>query len=276
MNLYLNSEKDEGLVTWTKKDYLLAAAERLGLDFVKDDNAIPGEKDYVLNIQPCVIHKGKEWTGLWHIDVQLDSDFPDYYKDVDSVFVASSMGIRPIPSQIVMFQACDPTFHRPEAEKTHDLVFCGSMGPVTIYKERARLFALLENKYDCATVPDRNPPNKYIDIISTARVQLVQPGFTKKSECGMCAQRFFECLGIGPVLCAYSPDLDLLGLVEGRDYLAYRDDKELISNMDKLLASKKLRDRIAKSGRQMALHLHSYEHRLISIINHVQSTIRTP
>jgi len=267
MKLYLNSEKDQSLVTWTKKDYLLEAAKRLGLDFIKDIKDDPGPHGYVLNIQPCEIHKGSRWTGLWHIDVLLDSDFPDHYGQVDTVFVASSRGVRPIKNQIVMFQACDPAFHRPEAKKTHDLVFCGSRGPATIYTERDRVFTLLEKKYDCVTVPDRNPPETYIDIISTSRVQLVQSGTTKDNEWGMCAQRFFECLAIGPVLCDWTPDLDLLGLVEGRDYLAYRDDKELISNMDRLLKSKKLRDRIAKSGRQQALHLHTYEHRLVSILN---------
>ena len=89
MNLYLKSEKDQTLVSWTKKDYLLAAAERLGLDYVRDINDNPGPHDYILNIQPCEIGKGSRWTGLWHIDVSLDSDFPDFYKDVDTVFVSS-------------------------------------------------------------------------------------------------------------------------------------------------------------------------------------------
>ncbi len=105
MNLYLNSEKDKTLVSWTKKDYLLAAAKRLGLDWIKDIKEVPGPHEYVLNIQPCEIHKGVEWTGLWHIDVSLDSDFPDYYGDVDTVFVSSSVGVRPYKKQIVLFQA---------------------------------------------------------------------------------------------------------------------------------------------------------------------------
>ena len=268
MNLYLKSEKDQTLVSWTKKDYLLAAADRLGLDYVRDINDNPGPHDYILNIQPGEIGKGVKWTGLWHIDVSLDSDFPDYYKDVDTVFVSSSVGIRPHKKQIVMFQACDPTFYKPK-KKTHDLVFCGSLSPATIYEERGRIYALLEKKYDCATVGKGLTPDIYTQTISTSRVQLVQPGYTKKSKYGMCAQRFFECLAIGPVLCAYTPDLELLGLVEGRDYLCYRDDKELISKMDRLLKSKKLRDRIAKNGRQQAINLHTYEHRLVSILKHL-------
>jgi len=268
MNLYLKSEKDQTLVSWTKKDYLLAAAKRLGIDCVKDVNDDPGPHDYILNIQPGEIGHGVKWTGLWHIDVSLASDFPDYYKDVDTVFVASSVGVRPDPRQIVMFQACDPTFYKP-AKKTHDLIFCGSLSPATIYEERGRVYALLKEKYDCVTVGKGLTPDLYINTISKSRVQLVQPGYTKVSKYGMCAQRFFECLSIGPVLCAYTPDLELLGLVEGRDYLCYRNDKELIENMDKLLKSKKLRDRIAKNGRQQALNLHTYEHRLISILNHL-------
>jgi len=267
MNLYLNSEKQEGQTSWTKKDYLLVAAKRLGIDYIKDINDSPGPHDYILNIQPCEIYKGVKWTGLWHIDVLLDSDFPDYYKDIDSVFVASSLGIRPYKKEIVLFQACDPTFYRPKAEKTHDLVFCGSITPTTMYEERGRVYALLKEKYDCVTVGKGLPPEKYIDVISTAKIQLVQPALTKKNKYGMCAQRFFECLAIGPVLCAYTPDLVLLGLVEGRDYLCYRNDKELVKNMDRLVKSKRLRDRIARNGRQQALNLHTYENRLVSILN---------
>jgi len=269
MNLYLNSEKDQGLVSWTKKDYLLAAAKRLGIDSVKDIKDGQGPHDYILNIQPCVIMKGVKWTGLWHIDVSMDSDFPDQYDQVDTVFVASSVGIRPYKKQIVMFQACDPTFYYPEMEKPHDLVFCGSTTPASLYEKRGRIYALMKEKYQCKTDAKGKVPLDYIATISTSKIQLVQPVITKKSKYGMCAQRFFECLAIGPVLCDWTPDLDLLGLVEGRDYLAYRNDKALIKNMDRLVKSKSLRSRIAKNGRIQALNLHTYEARLISILNYL-------
>ena len=268
MNLYLNSEKDQALVTWTKKDYLLAAAKRLGIDCVRDIKDSPGPHEYILNIQPCEIMKGTKWTGLWHIDVSLGSDFPDFYKDVDTVLVASTMGIRPYEKQIVLFQACDPTFYTAR-EKTHDLVFCGSLSPATIYEERGRIYALLEKKYDCVTAPKGKPPIEYTNTIVTSRVQLVQPGITKENKYGMCAQRFFECLAIGPVLCDYTPDLEYLGLTEGEDYFSYKNDKELIEKMDKLLGSEKLRNEIAFNGREKAIFLHSYDHRLISILNYL-------
>ena len=265
MTLYLNCQPDKTLISWTKKDYLLASAKRLGID-VLDIKDHAGPHDYILNIQPCEILKGVKWTGLWHIDVSLDSDFPDYYKDVDTVFVSSSVGVRPYKKEIVMFQACDPTLYTPK-EQTNDFVFCGSLSPATIYEERGRVYALLEKKYDCVTVGKGLTPKIYTDTIATSRVQIVQPGYTKKSKYGMCAQRFFECLAIGPVLCAYTPDLELLGLVEGRDYFSYKNDKELFKKADRLLKSKNLRDRMARNGRQMALHLHSYDHRLVSILN---------
>ena len=266
--LHINSEKQESQVSWTKKDYLLAAAKRLGIDYVRDIKDDAGPHENILNIQPCEIGKGSVWTGLWHIDVSLGSDFPDIYKDMDTVFVASTVGVRPYKKEIVMFQACDPTFYSPK-EKTHDLVFCGSCTPASIYEERGRVHALFKKKYDCVTTGKGLPPKTYTDVISTARVQLVQPGYTKKSKYGMCAQRFFECLAIGPVLCAYTPDLELLGLVEGRDYFSYKNDKALIKKMDRLLKSKKLRNEVARNGRQQALNLHCYEHRLVTILSHL-------
>ena len=130
MQIYLNNDDSTG-PEWNKKKYLQAAAKRLGIYWVDDIKNYPGPHDYILNIQPCEILKGSRWTGLWHIDVSLDSDFPDYYKDVDTVFVSSSVGIRPYKKEIVMFQACDPTFYTPK-EQTHDF-----------YREADRIFTLL-------------------------------------------------------------------------------------------------------------------------------------
>ena len=264
--LHINCEKQQGQKSWVKKEYLLEAAKRLGFDFVKDSKVDGDPKDYVLNVQPCEVSIGGEWTGLWHIDVSLSSPLINFYNEVDTLFVASSVGILPHPKQTVLFQACDPTFYDPLIPKQHDFVFCGSRGPIDIYYERDRIYSLLEKKYDCITIEKGKEPKLYTDIISQARIQIVQPCMDK-AKWGMCAQRFFECLAIGPVLCDYTPDLELLGLVEGRDYMSYKNDRELIHKTNLLLSDEPLRMRIAKSGRTQALMQHTYDHRLVSIIN---------
>jgi spore maturation protein CgeB len=63
-------------------------------------------------------------------------------------------------------------------------------------------------------------------------------------------------------------DLKYTGLVEGEDYMAYRNDEELIQKMKLLIEDEDLRKKIAKSGRQKALLYHSYENRLGAIYNY--------
>lgn len=266
MILFLNS--DQGEFSLNKKDYLLRAAKRMGIEYVKDMKFAEGEIEYLLNIQPCDLKTGSKWTGLWHIDVSLNSSLIHHYKEMDTVFVASSVGIMPYKKQIVLFQAMDPILHRriSEVEQTHDFSICGTGGGDGVYQERARIYKLMMEKYTCNEGGNKLPPEDYVRKYNTGKVQLVQPAIGDTGW-GMCAQRFFECLGIGPVLCDWTPDLKLLGLEEGKDYLSYRNDKELVSKMNRLLGSQHYRKRIFANGRRKALLYHTYEHRLVSILN---------
>ncbi len=265
MTLYLNADK--GQFSFNKKDYLLRAAKRIGIDAI-DVQQAEGEIEYLLNIQPCDIKRGSRWTGLWHIDVSLNSHFPQHYVNMDTVFVASRAGIVQYDKQIVLYQACDPALHRRyDIPQDYDYVLCGTGGATEgLYKRRGDVYRLLASKYKYHDFGNGHPPEVYIRNYNHAKVQIVQPSVGVNGQ-GMCAQRFFECLGIGPVLAADSPDLPHLGLIEGQDYMCFRDDKELIAKMDLLLKDKDLRDKIAFSGRQKALAMHTFEHRLVTILN---------
>ena len=93
--LYLNCQ-DNG-ITDSKKNYLLRAAERMGFR-VRDyeQKEVEVDAECVLNIEPCVIQKGSQWTGLWHIDVLLDNNYWSQYGMCDTVFMSSS----PRPQQV--------------------------------------------------------------------------------------------------------------------------------------------------------------------------------
>jgi hypothetical protein len=269
MILYLNA--DQGQFSFNKKDYLLRAAQRLGFTYVKDIKQAEGEIEYLLNIQPCDLKTGSKWTGMWHIDVSMNSSLIHHYQEMDTVFVASSVGIAPYDKQIVLFQAMDPDLHRriPEISQDYDFVICGNGGGTDGgYQERGRIYKLLMEKYHCLQAGGGLVPERYVQEYNRGKVQVVQP-FLGVNNLGMCAQRFFECLGIGPVLCDWTPDLEKLDLVEGEDYLSYKNDEELIKKMDLLLGSESLRTKIFTSGRNKALKSHLFEHRLITILNHL-------
>lgn len=274
--LYLNAVNNPGL-TWNKKNYLLAAAKRLGFEFVRD---LPNDlnPDFVLNIEPYAgFVKGKVWTGIWEIDMVLDR--PELSKSdwvaSDDVFVANTA----IPNHMdpflhktrLLFQASDPEIHRriPEIEQVHDFVFCGSNGS-GIYEERARLLLFLRKYFSFGEFENGQAPQDYIKSLNTARVQFIRSGKTPVAN-SWTAQRFFECLPIGPVLTDWTPDLAKTGLVEGEDYLSYKNDYELLDKMHRLIDDKSYANQIAENGRRKSLLYHTYDHRLISILNIIRS-----
>jgi hypothetical protein len=191
----------------------------------------------------------------------------------DEIFLANSLfPEKTIPFKEgtnILFQACDPEIHKPlPIEKQYDFVFSGSMGG-EMYKERERVYQLLAGSFSFKDFGKNHPPEEYVECLNSARVQFVRSGSTHVAFSYL-AQRFFECLAIGPVLTDYHSDLQLIGLTENVDYMAYRNDVEMISKMKFLVDFPKQAALIAHHGRQKALMLHTYEHRLMSIINKIK------
>jgi hypothetical protein len=266
MILSINS-KDGGF-SWTKKRYLLEAAKRLGLDWVKSYDG--GDGEFILNVEPYDFVKGNTWTGIWEIDLLLNR--PEYgngnWGKADDLFWAVNCGRG--EKHHLLFQACDPVKHkRFEMIESYDFVSCGTNGGGD-REERARLITLLkEHGFSFMDYGTGHDIDTYPHMFSTGKVQFIRSMQTGYGD-GEIAQRFFECLAIGPVLTNWVDDLKLTGLTEDIDYMAYRDDQELLDKMKLLIDDEKLRNEMARNGREKALLLHTYEHRLISIINTIK------
>lgn len=274
MKLYINCLDND--TTYNKKNYLLLAAKRLGIDYVVDYNG--GENlEYVLNIEPYeTFVTGSKWTGIWAIDALLNQDklHNDWIYATD-VFIAITTKRYPIEgNRHLLFQACDPELHKrfydpklskSENEPKYDFILCGTTG-LNIYEERERCIAVLKAAgFTYMDFGKNHKQEEYVKHISKARVQFIRS--MQVGEEGEIAQRFFECLAIGPVLTNYVEDLDRTGLKEGRDYLAYRSTPEMIEKMHYLIDNPEKAEEIARNGREQALLNHSYEHRLVSILN---------
>ncbi|MCL4419164.1 glycosyltransferase [Patescibacteria group bacterium] len=167
----------------------------------------------------------------------------------------------------LLYQAIDPEIHRriPSIGKEYDFVFSGTNG-LDIYRERERCLKILKSEFTFFDYGKGMPPDKYIMCLNTARVQFIRSGKTPVANAPT-AQRFFECLAIGPVLTDWTEDLQHLGLVEGEDYYSYKDDTEMILKMTKLIRDPEFAEHMAESGRRKGLMYHTYEHRLMSILN---------
>lgn len=108
-------------------------------------------------------------------------------------------------------------------------------------------------------------PVEYVKQLNRARIQFIRSMDVDGK--GEIAQRFFECLAIGPVLTNWVDDLAHTGLVEWQDYVSYKTDEEAVSKMRFLLKHPEDAQKIAENGRYKSNLYHTYEHRLITIIN---------
>lgn len=273
MIVYLNCEDNN--TTFNKKNYLLRAAERSGGlgDTFRDYKLWhpDAELRFVLNIVPySKFVVGTQWTGVWELDQICDrQDAGANWNYADTIFL-TALGL---PDRLknffssrhrLLFQACDPVLHERHGVGVYDFVQCGTAGD-GIYSERSRLISLLNKKYTFWDFGKNYAPLEYVKNISKAKVQFIRSTHNTFAT-GEIAQRFFECLAMGPVLTNWVEDLNHTGLIEGEDYMAYRNDKELIEKMDLLVGDEALRNKIAKNGRNKALMYHSYEQRLMAIM----------
>lgn len=264
MILYINSHQSGN--TWDKGQYLLAAAKRLGLDYVLP---YKGEGEFVLNVEPYDIAVGSRWTGLWEIDLLLDRvEYTDNnWFLANDIFIAINRWPHRLEKYSDKFhylpQACDPYLHKPlNITKEYDFVLAGTIND-DMHMERKKLISFLDTMGFTNIYYGKDfPPQRYNELYNTARVQ-----FIRSMDGGEVAQRFFECLAIGPTITDYNSDLELLGLIEGKDYFSYKNEEELLNKFKTLIDNPDKAQQMAESGRKKALLLHTYEHRLISIIN---------
>lgn len=273
MTIYLNC--NDNPITYNKKNYLLRAAERMGLisdeyDWVVCFEDMAGRDfnpDYILNIEPCDFKYGTKWTGLYHID-NLGIGDPKYYaaaKLMDTYFTAD---LSKDPKAILLLQACDPELHRRiDIKQDLDFVISASMSHVngTIYAGRQAAYAELKKHFTWVDLGKDHKPEEYVRGLNQAKVQFIHS--MEVDGRGELAQRFFECLAIGPILTNWCEELRYTGLIEGQDFFSYKTPEEMIRKMKALLGNEDLRNRMTKAGRTAALLYHSYESRLGSIFN---------
>lgn len=186
MKLLINSEKSE--ISWNKRDYLLAAAKRLGLDWVVEYVPYDGKTEfeapeYVLNIEPYQkFVKGEKWTGIWEIDVMFDRpemSISDWTHS-DVVFLANTN----VPSRmmacetekIFLFQAADPVLHRriTSVPQDKDFVLSCSMG-LDVYRDREKAVESLKKAgFTYEDYGKGMPPHKYVECLNHAKVQFIR------------------------------------------------------------------------------------------------------
>lgn len=264
MKIWLNSI--DNFRTWNKKNYLLRAQERLGLNLFADiKDCLNQDLEFVLNIEPCGFVFGSKWSALWHIDNLVGDEKYYAYKLFDTVFTAD---LSDDPKAQLLLQACDPEAHKriPEIKQDVDFVICGSTWhSKNIWQKRIEAWDELKKHFSYKQFPNEMPHKAYLEAQNRGKVQFIHS--MEVNGRGEIAQRFFECLAIGPVLTNWTEELRHTGLIEDEDYMYYMTKDEMFEKMKLLIGNEELRNKIAESGRRKALLYHSYENRLGSIFN---------
>jgi len=269
MKLVINCDDNNG-VGLNKKNYLMNALCPGNVELVSWTPQIGAEAEYLLNIEPYTFKQGKKWTGVWEIDLLLDRQemSETNWALSDTIFTAIST----IPDRLqkykdktrLLFQAVDPTIHKVyDVPKECDIAFSGDMHS-PVYTERERVYNILKKNYNFKGFDKTNTAN-YIKNINSARIQFIRSMSTPLND-GELAQRFFECLAIGPVVTNYVDDLKHTGLVESVDYFAYKNDDEMILKINHLLQNPEFAQTMAENGRKKAQLYHTYSHRLATIL----------
>lgn len=266
--IYINA--NDSSPSWNKGDYLLNADNQYHLNMFKKWDKELGQVEYMLNVEPCEIQIGTKWTGLWHIDAFLNNDYHKTpYAMSNDIFIATTPECCQVQNYKahVLFQACEQSLYEglDKIKKMYDFVICGSLGNPT-YTKREAAFSLLKQRFSYNDFQKGHSPHDYIKNIATARVQFIRTGEGPNGKCNA-AQRFFECIAIGPVLTNWTPDLPHTGFIENEDFLAYRSDDEMLEKMERLIKDHEFAHKIARNGRKKALSYHTYAHRAVSIYN---------
>lgn len=288
----------------SKADYLMLAAKKEGVKCIKIwSEELHGKVDpqYVLNIQPyhdsyqnVKFTKGTKWTGSWEIDCICNrARMQEFWDQIDTVFMCNRVEF-PIKKANIeyLYEACWPEYYdyqtkewetKREKEQKYDFVHCGSIGDLyyfrdfglkkmspeaDIYLERRRLYEWLRHGFLVKYVGSGYPIKEHIRNLSKAKIQFIQSMHINGQN--EIAQRFWESLPIGPVLTSYSPTLDDLPLVRGRDYLVYENLGDLETKVKELLNQPWYRDSLWRNGRRQALEHHTYCHRLHQLIDYLK------
>lgn len=153
--------------------------------------------------------------------------------------------------------ACDPEIHQVlSSEKEYDIGFIGELKADK--GERETEIDLLKSKYKVFVSSD-TPTYDLATAYSKCKI-IFNP--QRSEEINI---RFFEGLAMGVQIVRYSSALNLFAQ-EGKHYLSYKNNDQLIWNINYLLDHPEVRESMSRKARAQALQCHTYKHRAKEMI----------
>jgi len=208
-------------------------------------------------------------SAWWAIDTHLEYERAlSMAREADWSFAAQRPGAIRLQSDGVVNAswlplACDPAIHgQRSTDVKYDLAFVGHLFP----GERERLLHLIQKRY-----PNTFIGNKYLEQM--AQTYSASRIVFNRSLADDINMRVFEGLCSGSLLLTNSlPEAGQDELFqEGGHYANYTQEEELWEKIEYYLSHDQKRCQIAKQGRLEVLKLHTYRHRMETILAAVTS-----
>jgi hypothetical protein len=162
--------------------------------------------------------------------------------------------------------ACAPDAHYPvDVPKVFDISFVGA-ATMPVHRERARLLRLLAEHFSVEAL-ERVHGEDYCRHTCGGRLTFNHSAIEDVN------MRIFEALAMGcPLLTnrasVFNGLLDLFE--EGKHLIVYDSDEDLLEKVRHYLDDRPARDAIAQSGREQVLARHTYDRRVIEILDTVR------
>ena len=144
-----------------------------------------------------------------------------------------------------------------------DIGWVGTIqGP--IYAARRRWLPLLAACYHMNDWNRRVPESDVLPIYRRAKIVVN----IQRDDCpALYNVRCFEAFAAGALVCMKTPNqIEGAGFRDGVHYVGYRSDAELFAKLDFYLANEAARAPIAQAGRELAMHEHTYDHRVADLL----------
>jgi spore maturation protein CgeB len=135
-----------------------------------------------------------------------------------------------------------------------------------VYPNRKRVVKLLESMKELRILTKRVIRTQLVKTINASKIII-----TSNNIYNSLSMRYTETLACGGFLLADEPeDIDILGFVDGRHLVLYKDLKDLRDKIQYYLKHDRERERIAKRGMDLVRKHHSCKRRVREFTNIVK------
>lgn len=249
--------------------YVNKALAQLRKDFVHINplrQAIPEGADLYLMIDDGVSYSLKGQTGklaYWAIDTHFTPEQCIKKAEcADWVFRAQKNGDKVLPNSIWLPLACSTEDHgvHPDMIKVYDVCFIGNTHTGSMGR-----------RIDCLDVLFKKFPNFYYgnrtfnDMAQKYNQSRIVFNCSLNNDINM---RVFEAMCSGSLLLTdviHDNGFEEIGLLDGRNCVTYKDNDEMVKEVEFYLANPKEREAIARRGKEWAFE-NTYKKRVEKIL----------